>query len=252
MDKAIVTTSWDDGHRLDARVADLLHRYRVTGTFYIPCNYLEEPLEAGDIVQLGAEFEIGAHSLTHRRLDCLDREEARNEIEGSKAYLEDVLSRSVNMFCYPGGYYSLDTVDIVREAGFVGARTTEKFVFHARDPYALGTTVHCYPYPFRKVSRDRYMLGRRIFQPIQQSWRQVWPLRFPVSAYFNWSRLAQATFDYALKNGGIWHLWGHSWELEQYGMWGELESILRYVSNHSGVFYLTNSEVVQEIINTAQ
>ena len=33
-----LTTSWDDGDALDARLADLLARYGVPGTFYVPRN----------------------------------------------------------------------------------------------------------------------------------------------------------------------------------------------------------------------
>ncbi len=31
-----ITTSWDDGHPLDFRVAELLSKYGLRGTFYIP------------------------------------------------------------------------------------------------------------------------------------------------------------------------------------------------------------------------
>src|SRR4051794_21779274 len=31
-----ITTSWDDGHPLDIRIAELLAKYDLPGTFYIP------------------------------------------------------------------------------------------------------------------------------------------------------------------------------------------------------------------------
>ena len=31
-----ITTSWDDGHPLDLRVAELLAKYGLQGTFYVP------------------------------------------------------------------------------------------------------------------------------------------------------------------------------------------------------------------------
>ncbi len=247
MGNIVVTTSWDDGHVLDLKLAELLDRYGCAGTFYIPQHYLNDALSRWDIVQLATSFEISAHSLTHRRLDQLDREDARNEINGSKAYLEDILGRPVEMFCYPRGLYSSKIADMVREAGFVGARTTEKFTFRVQDPYAMGTTVQCYPYPLRKVSRDRYMLGRSLFQPIQQTWRHVLGLHFPLRAFVNWFHLARATFDHVSKYGGIWHLFGHSWEIERYGMWDQLAEILRYASKRSGVLYMTNRDVVRDM-----
>lgn len=41
MDKAIVTTSWDDGHPSDLKLAELLKRYDVPATFYIPIDNRE-------------------------------------------------------------------------------------------------------------------------------------------------------------------------------------------------------------------
>ena len=35
MKKTIVTTSWDDGHKLDLKLAALLKKYNIKGTFYI-------------------------------------------------------------------------------------------------------------------------------------------------------------------------------------------------------------------------
>ena len=32
---------------------------------------------------------------------------------------------------------------------------------------------------------------------------------------------------YAVARGGVFHLWGHSWELEAYGLWGALDRFLR-------------------------
>ncbi len=34
-----------------------------------------------------------------------------------------------------------------------------------------------------------------------------------------WRELACALFDHSLAHGGVWHLWGHSWEVERYGAW---------------------------------
>jgi hypothetical protein len=33
---AYITTSWDDGHPSDLRLADLLHKHSLRGTFYVP------------------------------------------------------------------------------------------------------------------------------------------------------------------------------------------------------------------------
>ena len=58
-----------------------------------------------------------------------------------------------------------------------------------------------------------------------------------------WIDKGRALFDEALHKGGVWHLYGHSWEIEELGLWNELKEMLSYVSNREGVIYATNSEV---------
>jgi len=118
-----VTTSWDDGDISDLKLASLLHKYNLKGTFYIPKSYRSNPLKNEDILMLDNEFEVGAHSLSHPDLTAISLPELKNEIEGSKEYLEEVLDNSVLMFCYPKGCYSDSIKKMVKTAGFIGART---------------------------------------------------------------------------------------------------------------------------------
>ena len=57
--------------------------------------------------------------------------------------------------------------------------------------------------------------------------------------------------DYYLKeiekNGGCFHLWGHSWELEEYNLWGVLEDIFKLLSGLSGFSYLENRDLIKTI-----
>ena len=34
-----------------------------------------------------------------------------------------------------------------------------------------------------------------------------------------------------MNNGGIWHLWGHSWEIEANSDWDKLESLFRLIDD---------------------
>lgn len=63
-------------------------------------------------------FEIGAHSVTHPPLPERPPAQQRGEIEGSKAFLEDVLGERVVSFSYPHGKCADATVAAVRDAGF--------------------------------------------------------------------------------------------------------------------------------------
>jgi len=48
-----------------------------------------------------------------------------------------------------------------------------------------------------------------------------------------------------LETGGVWHLYGHSWEVNEGGLREALGLVLDYVSNRPGVSYLSNGAVVQ-------
>lgn len=239
----IFTTSWDDGRKDELRVAALLEKYGAKGTFYVlpPNTHEQEALSKNDIQELSKTHEIGAHSITHPKLTRLSPEKAREEIEESKQWVEGITGKECSMFCYPYGDYDPSVCNLVRAAGFKGARTVEHLQFATSDPFALPTTLQVYPFPFRrKFTRWWHPLDPvarlRIFYPRMRS------LGLPLSATFSWLRLAKALFHYALQtNQPFFHLWGHGWEVERYGMWDSLEKFLKYVKEQDNVAYSVNS-----------
>ena len=48
--------------------------------------------------------------------------------------------------------------------------------------------------------------------------------------FAGWDRIAIETLDFVVDNGGVWHLWGHSWEINNHNDWGRLEGVLRRIS----------------------
>lgn len=87
----------------------------------------EEPLM--DSVQirewLAAGHRIGSHSVTHPRLTRLSLRDAQEEILASKKKLEDTFGVPVEDFCYPYGDWNEAVRDLVLEAGYRTACTTE-------------------------------------------------------------------------------------------------------------------------------
>ena len=61
--------------------------------------------------------------------------------------------------------------------------------------------------------------------------------------YWNWDLLAMTMFDQVLTTGGVFHLWGHSWEIEHNKGRARLERVLSYIVNRSDVKYLYNGEL---------
>lgn len=232
MKKIIVTTSWDDGHVLDLKLAELLRKYYIPATFYISPRDREikesERLTDHQILELSKNFEIGAHTMNHPRLSKIGLVEAKKEILDSKNYLEKLIGKPVTSFCYPGGDYVGIHRQIVRDAGFIFARTVERFSDGKNsDQFLFPTTIHTYRHWSDAIKILR-IVGVSNF----------------LNAYLNWDELAIILFDKTIENGGIFHLWGHSWEIEKNKDWKRLERVFKYISNKNGVDYITNSEII--------
>jgi peptidoglycan/xylan/chitin deacetylase (PgdA/CDA1 family) len=223
----IVTTSWDDGHKLDLKLAKLLEKYNIKGTFYVSPFYLENKLTREEIKELSEYHEIGAHTLTHVDLTSIPIEKAEKEIKGSKIYLEKLLGAKISMFCYPKGKYDQRIKEIVKKNGFLGARTCNGGNFEfPKDPYEWGVTLH--------ASNGSPLMTLKIYIKT----------RISVKGLMDWEPRAKLLFNHFLARGGIYHLWGHSWEVEKNDEWDKLESVLQYVSNRKEIFYVTNVEAL--------
>jgi peptidoglycan-N-acetylglucosamine deacetylase len=238
----IITTSWDDGHVLDLKLADMLDRHGLKGTFYIARQYLDERMIDTQLSDLSQRHELGAHTLTHPTLIEIDDTQAHEEIVGSKRWLEDVIGKPVTSFCYPKGMYTRSHRDIVQNAGYSMARTVVPFDFNiGDDPFQIPTTLHIYPFPLRPIKGLRGVRTR--LQPIRQFMPHRSRLNVPLSALTKWTSLAKALLDEAKQQNGIWHLWGHSWEIEKFDMWSQLEDILAIASTYQAQAK-TNSEII--------
>ena len=231
MKKTIVTTSWDDGHTLDLKLAGLLKQYGIAGTLYVSPRSRElsevSLLSLEEVRLLSHDFEIGAHTMTHPHLTKVDENTAKQEIADSKRVIEGCIGKPVVSFCYPAGYFTRRDIALVRALGFTYARTVKRFSFaKADEPLASPTTVHAYQHWSDVFSILRHG-GARAF----------------VKNYLNWDELAISLFEKAHQKGGIFHLWGHSWEIEAKDDWKRLERVLAYIGGRSDVTYLTNGEL---------
>lgn len=230
---AIVTTSWDDGHRLDTRLAEMLMDNGLVGTFYVaPASAeiaSEDRLTRSAITLIADQFEIGAHTMTHPRLTRLKESAAREEIVGSRSYLEDVTGHPVTSFCYPGGAFRSEHVRQVKEAGFTYARTVRRFALNpGSDPLRSPTTIHAYSHLVDTLPSFTYSR----FYPML-----AW------DAYRHWDRLAMLLFDRFLEIGGVFHLWGHSWEIERNNQWTALQRVFRHIASRPSVSYVINGDI---------
>jgi peptidoglycan/xylan/chitin deacetylase (PgdA/CDA1 family) len=251
------TTSWDDGSVNDLRLLKLLKRFDIKGTFFIPQNFNNNDakyssyirrLTAEEIKTISLTQEIGAHSLSHRILTELSDEEIIKEVSESRVFLEEITGKKINIFSFPGGIFNEKIIDTVKNIGYIGARTAQLLNFKiSSQAFLFGVSVQCNPFPFRKTNAEKYN-WRRLLDPMRTYDYKLLSFIPLIPRLYSWQSFARAFFKYSMNSGNYFHLVGHSWELEKYGMWDELESFLKFVkSQKKEIKFVTNSEVANFI-----
>jgi len=237
--QVVVTTSWDDGHPTDLKLANLLSQFGIKGTFYVaPYNREHPVMGCSELRLLSEDFEIGAHTRTHVSLPFLPEDTQKDEIRGSKVDLENMLGKAVRMFCYPRGKYNRQVVHMVVSAGFIGARTSKEFYLDlGSDLWRMPTTIQAFPHP--SCIRIRHAIKTRNWHGLSKL------LRIGIGK--NWVELACDLFEEVLMNGGVWHLWGHSCDIKELHLWADLRTVLDTVAHREDVNYLTNGEMIEQI-----
>lgn len=192
--------SFDDGGKLDMRVAELMDKYNIQTTFYIPFRWKaangmqgRESISFAEFKDLASRFEIGSHTISHQHLTRLDNDQARAEVIDSRKAMQDISGQEVKSFCPPRGYYNEYIKDLAKEAGYESMRTTKVGYLTVDDPLEMHTTVH--------IGYDRKEYDT------------------------DWLTYAKAKLQEANPDS-IYHFWGHSEEIDRLGQWDRFEEFL--------------------------
>lgn len=234
--RAFVTISIDDGHPTDLRTAELLQKYGLKATFYVPARNSErEVMAPGLLRQLSGSFELGGHTMNHVPLPSLPEQTAWAEIADGKQWLEDLTGKPVVAFCYPKGRFDRATAGLVKKAGFWGARTClfnlDEF---PEDPFLWGVSSQAY-------SHSRMVQMRHAF--LERNFSGAWKYWKIYRGSTLWQRHFQRALDYVAGRGGIAHLYMHSWEIDELGQWGVLESVFQSIANQPSLIRVTNGDL---------
>ncbi|MDO8595791.1 MAG: hypothetical protein Q7R45_04120, partial [Sulfuricaulis sp.] len=128
----------------------------------------------------------------------------------------------VSGFCYPGGDCTREHRQMVADAGFDYARTIANF--HrtlSADSFRMPTTIQYYPH------RRSVLLKNFIRRGEWQKRNGLFRVAVMKGEFM--SRL-RAMLDFVCLHGGVFHLWGHSWEFERFDGWRQLHGFLRYAA----------------------
>lgn len=202
-----IIASFDDATVEDTKAAELMSRHDIETIFYWPAapeysneNVGRTSLSPEQMDDIAKDFEIGSHTITHPLLTRIPLDEARVEISQSRKLLQDKFKQPINSFCYPRGYSNPQIQEAVVSAGYSNARSTlVGYVHKSENPYFEQTAVHV------SCARKEY-------------------------AGLDW-------FDYGIKllkiastiPDSVFHIFGHSWEVEKAGEWAKLEMFIKEI-----------------------
>jgi peptidoglycan-N-acetylglucosamine deacetylase len=237
--KVLITTSWDDGHPLDLKLCSLLKDYGMSATMYIPlANPGHKVISTDTIRDIAKNFEIGGHTYNHACLTQVDENRMTYELTESKNVLETIARKEVVSFCYPWGLYDKKVTEKVKESGYKLARTVKSLCTTSSRPLEYHPTIHAFDYNLIAKSKhmvtacDRSLATKLILYG---------------NIFKRWDIIAKKSLDHVLENGGIWHLWGHSWEIYHYDNWPLLRDVLEYAKVNGrkyGAEFVTNGMLV--------
>lgn len=129
-----VCLTFDDGYRDNYTLAyPMLKRLGVPFTVYVTTGLIDNKQELwwypGEHLGLSTDelrlldadplCTIGAHTVSHPKLDTLTREQQYQEIANSKQSLEQLLGHTIQHFSFPHGAHNADTLSICRELEFL-------------------------------------------------------------------------------------------------------------------------------------
>jgi peptidoglycan/xylan/chitin deacetylase (PgdA/CDA1 family) len=134
-----VALTFDDGYENFYQYAwPVLQQHKFPAMVYLIAELLGQPsawfakdgrdtpplMTPERVRQLRSEgVDFGSHSASHAKLAQLEAPAIQQEVQRSKAILEDVIGEPVEHFCYPFGSHDRRAVDAVAEAGYRCATT---------------------------------------------------------------------------------------------------------------------------------
>jgi peptidoglycan/xylan/chitin deacetylase (PgdA/CDA1 family) len=237
--KVLITTSWDDGHPLDLKLCSMLKDYGMRATMYIPIANLENKVITNDTIRgIAKDFEIGAHTYNHIGLTQVHENRMIYELTESKNMLESIVGEEVVSLCYPRGLYNEKIIQKVKESGYKLARTVRSLGTTLSRPLEYHPTIHAFDHNL--IAKSKQMISA-------SDHGLATKLLLYGNIFKRWDMIAKKSLDFVLENGGIWHLWGHSWEIDRYDNWPLLRAVFEYAKVNGrkyGAEFVTNGMLV--------
>ncbi len=217
-----IAFSWDDGSVEDLKLMDLSMSYGIPGIFFIPGSNKERAmlneLSIKDVAS--NNFEIGSHTMSHTYLTEIPVADAEREMLHGKDYLEQLLGKEIPHFCFPGGKYN---DELVRIAGkyFATARTADTCAIIKNASFLVKPAFHFFDRGKKSLLYNCIKNKSPILNFLTS--------RLLRNEYFS---IISGLVDDLNNSVKLYRIiiWGHSWEIEENGLWSKLEELFRHLN----------------------
>lgn len=222
------TMSFDDGIDTDIRMASIMKKYGIKGTFNLNSGLFSPegtvkpegrdaiPLTVSQAKELFRDpsFEIAAHGYRHQALGHIGGADALFDILNDRITLEQTFGRLVRGFAYPFSSYNDDVKEMLRLSGFVWARGDKRktdFLLPREDEWYDWKGIH------QADGELPALLDRFVNEP---------------NLYYH---------------GQLLYVWAHTYEFEHDGSWDRIEGVFKKLAECDEIWYATNSEIYEYV-----
>jgi peptidoglycan/xylan/chitin deacetylase (PgdA/CDA1 family) len=159
-----------------------------------------------------------------------------DEIQGCYNWLTNLVGTPPVSFCFPRGIYNQAAVEYTLKCGFKIVRTTELLNpwFDKSNPL-IPTTLQVYKHS--ELTYYKHLLKRFNLKSLL--------LYMKSNRSSDLHRNVEYYLNFIQNHGGCFHLWGHSWEIEELNLWTDLENLFKTISNIPGIDYVNNKELLK-------
>lgn len=215
------------------RILDLLDRYRVPASFYIPVlSAVLHPEMIPEIMQRG-RHEIGVHGWVHEEYSAIaDRPREEQLLNESIAYLTQATGKRPRGIRAPSWDFSPYTLDLIRRAGF----DYDSSMMAMDEPYELlshGQPTDLIELPVNWIADDY-----PYYEPDAGG-----SLPSPAAVY----QIYQGEFDGAYAEGGLFVLTMHPHVTGHRSRIVALQRLLSYMRSKPGVWFATLEDVASYV-----
>lgn len=213
--------SYDDGVVQDVKLAELLRKYNLTATFNLNSELSRTEFNwthsSGKIITrlphsviktLYDGFEVASHTRSHPYMENLTEAEIMEEMADDKEALEKIIYQQIYGFAVPFHYYSSLIRCCAINCGFEYSRCSD--VTHGFNPWE----------DYFAIKSTAFHLDEKIDELTEQ-------------------------FLATEQELAIFHLIGHSYDLDTHNAWAKTESLFERISKSEDVLSATTLELVR-------